>query len=449
MILFTVSLLLSSCGIYTKYERPKDINFAGADNTTKEVLDSTSLVPPSWREIFTDPYLQELLEKGLRNNTDLKIAQLRVEEAKATLLSAKLTYLPSFAFAPQGTVSSFDKSKASYVYNLPLEANWEIDIFGRIRNSKRQAKALLEQSSAYSQAVQTQLIANIANAYYTLLMLDAQLDISQQTADSWKETVKTIRFLMNAGIANKTAVDQMEGTYYSICTSVLDLKEQITQIENSLSLLLAEPLSDIKRGKLNDYDTSRELFTHIPVGYLSNRPDVREAEYALKAAFYGTNQARAAFYPSLTLNGSAGWSNAVGDVIINPSRFLVSAIASLVQPLFNKGENIAKLKIAKAQQEEAKLAFQQVLLSAGCEVNDALTKYQTAKEKSSLYEKQIHSLYKACEGTSLLMRYGNTSYLEVLTARQSLLDAKLTQVANHFAEIQSIINLYHALGGGV
>lgn len=449
IITLTLAMLtLSSCGIYTKYKPATEVpvDLYGEEVAATDTPDN--LGDLSWREVFTDPQLQLLIEQGLQNNTDLRSAQWRVKEAEAAMLSAKLAYLPSFALSPQGTVSSFDKSKATQTYSLPVTAGWEIDIFGRVRNAKRQAKALLEQSHDYKQAVRTQLISGIANTYYTLLMLDNQLEISVQTEHSWKETVDATRALMNAGLANEAAVSQMEATYYTICTSVLDLKEQINQVENSLSLLLAETPHAVRRGKLQGQELPENLAVGIPVQMLANRPDVRSAERSLEAAFYATNQARSAFYPSIVLSGSAGWTNSAGSMIINPGKFLATAIGSLTQPLFNKGANIAQLKIAKAQQEEAKLGFQQTLLNAGSEVNEALVKYQTAREKSAYYDKQINSLNKALESTSLLMQHGNTTYLEVLTAQQTLLNAQLAQVANRFTEIQGVINLYQALGGG-
>lgn len=442
------ALTMSSCGIYTNYKSATEVpeNLYGEEVAAVDSTDNIGLL--GWREMFTDPQLQTLIEQGLQNNTDLQSAQLRVKEAEATLLSSKLAYLPSFAFAPEGSVSSFDKAKATQIYSLPVTASWELDIFGRIRNGKKQAKALLEQSKDYEQAVRTQMIASIANTYYTLLMLDSQLEISTSTAESWKETVDGTRALMEAGLANEAAVSQMEATYYSICTSVLDLKEQINQAENSLSLLLAESPHAVSRGRLQGQTLPTHLSVGVPLDMLDNRPDVRNAERALEAAFYATNQARSAFYPSITLSGSAGWTNSSGSAIVDPGKLLASAVASLTQPLFNKGTNIAQLKIAKAQQEEARLSFEQTLLNAGTEVNEALVQYQTAQEKADLYEKQIVSLQKAYDSTSYLMQFGTTTYLEVLTAQQSLLSAQLTQVANRFTEIQGVVNLYQALGGG-
>lgn len=391
--------------------------------------------------------MQELIEKGLQQNTDVQTAGLRVEEAKASLLSAKLAFLPSFALSPQGGLNTAE-SQVSRTYTLPVTASWEIDIFGKLRNSKRQAKAAYAQSEDYKQAVYSSLVANIANTYYTLLMLDEQLEISRTTAETWKETVESTQALMEAGQADEAAVSQMKATYFEVENSVIDLEEQINQVENSLSLLLAETPHRIQRGKLSEQNFPQQLAVGIPLQMLSNRPDVRVAERELEQAFYVTNQANSAFYPSITLSGSAGWTNSIGGLITNPGKFVTSALASLTEPLFNRGTLIARRKIAKAQQEEALLAFRQKLLDAGSEVNDALVSYQTSKKKKENYEQQVASLETAFNSTSLLMEHGNTTYLEVLTARQTLLSAQLSQTANQFKEIQSMINLYQALGGG-
>ena len=447
IVLTTATALLSSCGIYTKYQ-PAETTPDNLYGEEVAVDDTTNFGNVNWRELFTDPQLQALIEQGLQNNTDLRSAQLQIEEAEAALMSAKLAFLPSFALSPQGTISSFDGGKATKTYTLPVTASWELDIFGRLRNAKQQAKALYAQSKDYQQAVRTQLIAGIANVYYTLLMLDEQLAISQQTEEAWKETVASTRALMDAGLANEAATSQMEAAYYSVQTSILDLKEQINQVENSLALLLAETPRRYERGKLADQRLPEDVAVGVPMQMLSNRPDVRAAERSLEQAFYATNQDRAAFYPSIVLSGSAGWTNSAGSMIVNPGKFLASAVGSLTQPLFNKGQIMAQYRIAKAQQEEASLSFQQALLNAGSEVNDALVACQTSKAKTLLFEKQIQSLEKALESTSLLMEHGTTTYLEVLTARQSLLSAQLSQTANRFTEIQSVINLYQALGGG-
>lgn len=439
--------LLSSCGIYTTYHPATEVpeQLYGEEVV---VSDSSSIASLHWRELFTDPYLVTLIEQGLANNTDYLAAGLRVQEAEATLLSAKLAYLPSLALAPQGTLSHLEGHKMTKAYSLPATASWEIDLFGKLRNAKRQSQALLAQSKDYQQAVRSQLIAGIANSYYTLLMLDAQLHIAEQTATSWGESARATHALMQAGMTNEAAVAQMEAAYAQVSASVLDLKDQINQVENSLSLLLAETPHRVQRGTLAGQTWPASLSVGFPVSLLANRPDVRAAERSLEQAFYATNQARAAFYPSITLSGSAGWTNSVGGMISNPAQFVASAVGSLTQPLFAKGQLTGQLKIAKAKQEEASLQFQQTLLQAGAEVNEALVQYQTAQEKRELYAEQVNALQTAYRSTSLLMEHGTTTYLEVLTAQQSLLSAQLTQVANEVTEIQSLIQLYQALGGG-
>ena len=279
-------------------------------------------------------------------------------------------------------------------------------------------------------------------------MLDEQYRISEETAVNWRESVRTMRAMMAAGMTNEASVSQSEANCRQVEASLLDLKQQIKEVENSLSILLGEVPGGIERGHLAGQDFPEDLTVGVPLQLLSRRPDVKSAELSLASAFYSTNAARSAFYPSITLSGTAGWTNSAGNMIINPGKLLLSAVGALTQPLFNKGLNIAQLKIAKAQQEEAKLAFQQALLNAGSEVNNALTQVQTAHGKTELRTGQITSLENAVRSTQLLMQHGTSTYLEVLTAQQSLLSAQLTQVADRFDEIQGIINLYQALGGG-
>lgn len=445
--LAVAALLLSGCGIYTKYERP-EMNTDGLYGQDVEVEDTASIATLSWRELFTDSQLQTLIEHALAGNTDLQSAHWRIKEAEATLSSARLSYLPSFMLTPQGGVSSFDNSKGSWTYTGIASASWEIDIFGKLTNAKRRSKALYLQSLEYEQAVSTSLIANVANLYYTLLMLDEQYRISEATAVNWNESIRTMRAMMAAGMTNEASVSQSEANCRQVEASLLDLKQQIKEVENSLSILLGDVPGDVERGRLEGQTFPQELTVGVPLQLLSRRPDVKSAELSLASAFYSTNAARSAFYPSITLGGTAGWTNSAGSMIVNPGKLLLSAVGSLTQPLFNRGLNIAQLKIAKAQQEEAKLSFQQALLNAGSEVNNALTQVQTSRDKAELRMQQVASLETAVRSTQLLMQHGTSTYLEVLTAQQSLLSAQLTQVADRFNEIQGIINLYQALGGG-
>ena len=448
IFLLALPLLTSSCGIYNQYKPTEEVA-PDLFGENVAVTDTLSLGNVDWREMFTDPILQRHIDSALVRNTDLQTAYLRVQEAEASLMSARLAYIPSFSLSPQATLGTGgDLQNATMTYSLPLTASWEIDIFGKLTNQKRAAKAAYYQSQEYAQAIRTQIIASVANTYYTLLMLDAQYAITQETEKTWRESVEATRALKEAGYMNEAALAQTEATYYSIYTSMLDLKEQINQAENAMSLLLFETPQAIERGSLYDQNFTEEFSVGIPLQMLSNRPDVRSAEQALAQAFYMTNAARSAFYPSITLSGSIGWTNSIAGAIVNPMQAIASAVGSITEPLFNRRMNVAQLRIAKAQQEEARLAFQQTLLNAGSEVNDALMQYQTAHQKAEYYVKQIDALSIAAESTRLLMEHGSTNYLEVLTAQQSLLTAQLTQVANRFSEIQSLISLYQALGGG-
>ena len=439
---------LSGCHIYRTYERPE---LSGVDSLYRVPAmteDTMSLADFSWKELFTDTVLQQLIEKGIANNTDLNIARLKVREAEALLTSSKLAYLPSVSLTPQGTIKSIEGNSPTKTYNLAASADWELDIFGRLTNAKREAKAVLEQSQAYKQAVQTQLIATIANSYYTLLMLDKQLDISRRTAEIWAGNLRVMKALKKAGQTTEMAVAQIEASKLSVDASLLSLEQQITEVENSLSSLLGVVPQRIDRSTLDMQSFPDTLSVGVPLQLLQRRPDVRQSEAALAEAFYTTNRAYSAFYPAITLSGSAGWTNAAGAIISNPGEWLFSAVGALVQPLFNRGQNIANLKVAKARQEEALLTFRQTLLNAGTEVNDALLQWQVARRRLDLDRQQIISLQSAVRSSELLMRHSSQNYLEVLTARQTLLDAELSAVSDRFEEIQGVINLYHALGGG-
>jgi NodT family efflux transporter outer membrane factor (OMF) lipoprotein len=449
LLLISVGALFSSCGIYNKYSRPDmelatDNLYRGENVTT----DTTNFGNLGWRELFTDPALQSLIEQGLANNVNVRIANLAVSQAEAALKVARLSHLPTFNFVPDGSVSKFKDAPNVYTYSAPVAASWEIDVFGKVTNAKRRTKALYEQSKEYEQAVQTRLIATIANVYYTLLMLDNQLEISETTATSWKDIVSTMEALKASGMANDAAVSQMQATYYAIEASLFELRRQIYEVENSLALLLGDTPTQIQRGKLFAQSLPAQLAIGIPIQQLANRPDVKSAELALQQAFYATAEARAAFYPSLVLNGSAGWTNTVGNVIINPGGLLFAAAGSLVQPIFNHGGVRANYKISQAAQEQARLAFRQSVLNAGTEVINALKQVETAHAKSDFRQKQIASLERTVKSTELLMRHGSSTYLEVLTANQTLLSAQLAESADRFDEIQGVVNLYCALGGG-
>lgn len=442
-----VTFLLAGCGTYRKYERP-DIS---AENLYRDIpanADTATIALMSWRDMFTDPKLQNLIDSGLVKNTDLNIARLHVEAAEAALMTAKLSYLPSLGLNAEGGLSRYDGATAK-TYNVGASASWELDIFGKLTAAKRGAIAALQGSRDYRQVVQTQLVAIIADSYYTLAMLDAQLAVNERTLENWRSTVRTLEALKKAGKSNEAGVLQAKANVMQLEASQMAIRKSISETENALSAILAMPSHTIERGKLSEAVFSDSVSIGVPLQLLSNRPDVRQAEMNLAQAFYATNVARAAFYPNITLSGTLGWTNNGGGIVTNPGQWLLNAIGSLTQPLFNRGANIANLKIAKTRQEEAKLLFRQSLLDAGKEVNDALTAWQMAKSQIEINDRQVETLREAVRKTELLMRYSDTTYLEVLTAQQSLLDAEMSLLQSRFDRIQSIINLYHALGGGV
>ena len=455
LTLICATALLSSCHIYKTYDRPEDIVAEGLYRDTVAVndtlvSDTANFGNLPWREVFTDPQLQALIEQALTSSPDIRTAALRVQEAQAPLLASKLAFIPALTLSPQGTVSSWDKGKATQTYSLPVTASWQIDMFGQLLNLKRQAQATLEQTVAYEQNVRVQLIANTANLYYTLLMLDRQLQITEGTAEILKKNTETMIAMKEAGFYNTTeaAVEQSRAAYAQVQASIPDIRSSIREVENSLCLLLGEPAHGIERSVLEEQQLPNEFSVGSPLQLLSNRPDVKAAEQALASAYYNTNVARSNFYPRITLSGSAGWTNSAGAAIVNPAKLLASAVASLTQPIFQNGANIAKLKIAKAQQEEAKIQFQTTLLNAGNEVSNALDMYQACTEKVNARNMQVNSAKNAADYTKELFNLGTSTYLEVLSAEQSYLSAQLSEVSDTFSRMQAVISLYQALGGG-
>jgi len=451
--MISAAALMSSCGIYNKYERP-DVNTVGlvrdsaSITDTLAVSDTTSFGNLPWRSVFTDPQLQSLIETGLAHNTNMLNAALNVKMVEAQLMAAKLAFVPSFTFAPTGTISSWDGNKASKIYSLPVQASWSIDLFGNLLNQKRSAQMALLATKDYQLVVKTGLISNIANMYYTLMMLDKQLEIVNDMATLTKDTWNIMKLQKDLGRTKETSVQSAEANYYSVLAQAADLKRQIRETENSLSLLLGQPAQTIARGKLESQSLPSTFSTGVGIQLLNNRPDVHYAEMELAQCFYDVNTARSKFYPNITISGSGAFTNSSGAGIVNPGKMLLSAVGSLVQPISQNGQLIANLKVAKAKQEQAYNTWQNTVLSAGSEVSNALVLYNSSDEKSQLEAKQIESLKKTVDYTKDLFNMGSSTYLEVITAQQSLLNAELSKVADDFYKMQAVVNLYYALGGG-
>lgn len=454
LTMISAAALMSSCGIYNKYERP-EVNTTGivrdvvSATDTLAVSDTTSFGNLPWRSVFTDPQLQTLIQQGLEHNTDLLNAALNVKMVEAQLTAAKLAFVPSFTFSPQGTISSWDGNKSTKTYSLPVQASWSLDLFGNLLNQKRSAQMALLATKDYQLVVKTNLISNIANIYYTLLMLDEQLIIVNDMAELTKETWDMMKIQKDLGTVRETGVQSAESNYYSVLAQAEDLKRQIRETENSLSLLLGQPAQTIARGKLADQSLPTKFSTGIALQMLSNRPDVHYAEMSLAQCFYDVQTARSRFYPSITISGSGAFTNSAGGGIVNPGKWLLSAVGSLVQPIFMNGQLVAGLKVAKAEEEQAYNTWQNAILSAGSEVSNALVLYNSSDAKSKLEAKQVESLEKNVKYTQELFHQAKgTTYLEIITAQQSLLNAQLAKVQDDFYKMQAVVNLYYALGGG-
>lgn len=444
-ILAAISLLAGGCGVYGSYSRPElDVD---VDSLFREPGgDSSSIAAMPWRELLADTCLQNLVAAALDRNTDLEIARLQVQEAQALLDKARLQYFPSVTASPQASVSSFDGA-VKKTYSLGASASWEVDLPGRLTNAKRSAEASLMEREAYAASVRSAVVASVAGYYYSLLLLDEELAISSESLSNWDATVSVLEALVSAGRSNDVAVRQARASRNALEASVLTLRSDIRSAENALCALLKETPHAVERGALGSQVFPETLSAGLPVRMLTARPDVRQAEAALAAAFYDVNAARAAFYPSLTLAGSLGWTDSGGGVVTDPGALLLSAVGSLVAPLFNGGTNRANLKIALARQQEALLGFEQTLLDAGNEVNDALSLWQTARERVLLDELRVEDLEAAVEKTGLLMRYSSATYLEVLSAQQSLLEARRTLAGDRTDMMLAVVELFRALGG--
>ena len=453
MLFMSAALLLSSCGLYNKYERP-EVNAEGlvrdpvSLTDTLAVVDTTSFGNMPWRQVFTDPQLQALIQQGLDNNPDLLNAALNVKMVNEALKIAKLAFLPSLVLSPQGTLASFDGAAATKSYTLPVSASWNLDLFGNLLSAKRSAQMQLIATQDYQTVVKTNIISGIANLYYTLLMLDRQVQIITDMEQLTKETWEKMQFMHENRVGYRsTAVQSAEAAYYSVQAQKVDLLRQVREMENSLSLLIGQTGQTIERGAFEGQSLPTELSVGVPLAMLNNRADVHAAEMSLAQCFYDVETARSRFYPNITVTGTAAFTNNNG--MVNPGKWLLSAVGSLVQPIFQHGQIVAGLKVAKAQYEQAYNTWQNAVLKAGNEVSNALVSYNSYDEKAELDTKRVAVLKQNVEDTRRLMESSsNTTYLEVISAQSNLLNAEISQVQDQFYKMQSVVNLYQALGGG-
>lgn len=444
--------ILVSCSTSRHYQR-------GTVSTDKLfgdtlVTDTVTMASQPWRELFTETHLQKLIQEGLDNNPDLLLAMQKVVEAEAYFSQSKAALLPSVSANGKGTYIRNPESiypngpREVSTYQLSGEASWEVDLWGKLSSSKRAAYANFLASDAGRKAVQTRLISSIASAYYTLAGLDAKLAITQQTVKNNIDLVETIKVLKESGKVTGAAIVQSEAARYAAEVTIPDLQQQIREAENALCLLLGRVPGTVERGKIEDQTLSSILKTGVPAQLLDNRPDVMQAEFAVMSAYETTSSARAYFYPALTLTASTGFVAADLNKLLDPTSFAANVIGGLAQPLFNKRINSTRLKVAKAQQEEALISFRNTLLKAGQEVHNTLGSYESSVRKIALRKLQLDALIKSVDYTKELLTYGSATYTEVLNAQTSLLSAQLNSVNDQLQQLNSVVTLYRALGGG-
>ena len=444
--LLALSLTLTGCGVYKKYQRPTvETSVYRGDKIDTLSQDTTSFGQTPWRALFTDAPLQALIEKALQQNVDLLTANLSTQQAEAQLKAARLSFFPSLTLAPSLSAGKTEGVPATYSYTLPVQASWQVDLFGSLLNASRSTQAQLLRAEAYQQLVRGRVIASVANSYYTLLMLDRQLQLSRSAAELAAHTLEVMQAQKDFGRTMESSVQSARANLHQVEASIPEIERQITTTENALALLLGESPRTYSRSTLEAQQLPSTFAIGVPAQLLSARPDVRVAEMALASCYYQTNGARAAFYPSLNISGSAGWTGALGQAVSNPMKFIASALGSLAQPIFARGKLVAGLRVAEAEEEKAR----QSLYNAGAEVSNALALYEASEAKIKAETLQIESLEKNVEIVETLFKTGKTSsYLEVITAQQALLQAQLSQIRDRFSKMQAVVNLYNALGGG-
>ena len=446
------AVCFSSCGVYKKYEAQNQAPENLFGEVPEEMLNEQikQAAEMSWREFFTDPLLQELIDSALVRNTDLNAARLSIEQAQASLKAAKLAYLPSLSLAPSGGIGGTYGLKTgisgpSYTYGIPLQLDWNIGISGSVTVNKRKANAVLLQAEASREVTQANLISTVAQLYYQLMLLDKELEILLSTDSLWDISLETEKALWENGQAYSTAVNQMESSNLSVKQQIVDAKRSIRSAENSLCKIMAITPQTIRRNSWGEFELPQRFSTGVPSVLLENRPDIKLANHNLEEAFYNTAAARAQFYPSFSLSGLLNWT--MEGFTADPAGLLMKLLGTLTQPIFQQGKLRAQLKIAKLSQEQKLGDYVQTVINAGNEVNEALADCQVARDKHALLQRQVEVLQNAYDGTHELMNSGKASYIEVLTAQESLLSAQLNEAENLYNGAIGLISLYIALGG--
>lgn len=455
-ILITFSIFsLQSCFVAKEYTRPNDVIDSHLFRTDQLPQDSLSMAQLSWKELFTDPILQNYIQEGLDNNMDIRIALKQIDVAEAYFKQGKAGFYPSLNLNATAAHQEMSKNgqfggsvSSANQFEITGGLSWEADIWGKIRSSKRASEASYLQTVAAHQAVKSRLIANIASLYYQLLAIDEQINVTQETIATRSKGLETTQALKDAGNVTEVGVKQTEAQLYTAQAILVDLQNQARLMENTLSILLGGGPRTIERGTLSNQNITNDLRIGVPSELLSNRPDVMAAEYGLIQAFELTNVARSNFYPSLTLSANGGLQSLELDKLFDTNSLFATLVGGVTQPIFNGRRIKTQHEVALAQQEQALLRFKYSLLVAGKEVSDAMYSIEAAEEKLQIKEKENQAYQLASEYSQELLNNGFANYLEVLTAQERALSSNLDMISAQNSRLQAIVSLYEALGGG-
>lgn len=453
--IFACGLMLSSCHIFGNYERPTQVDSLAHAITYRDVqnADTINFGNTPWREVFTDPQLQNYIEKVLTQNADMRVADINLQKAEIGLRLSKFQFfLPSITFSPSGTISKIfiEGKENSKTYEFPVSASWQVDAFGKLRNAKKQTEMQLLTMKEVHHATQTGLVSGTAQLYYGLQLMDEQLATTQSTLALWEKNIMALEAMMDAGMINAAALSSAKAQYLQIKANVPAIEDGIRTMENNLCLLMMEEPHAIARSKFAPQSFPMDLRTGLPFQLLGQRPDVRIAELELANCFYAKLGARSAFYPTLNIAGNGAFTNSLGGMILNPGKFIAAGVAGLIQPILQRGALIGQLKVSKLAEKQAEVKFEKALLNAAMEVSNAVASYNSYSEQETITRQQVAQLEKANEATWELFQHGGgtTTYLETLTAQMQLLQGRLNLLNDQYQQILSAINLYQALGGG-
>lgn len=452
-------VVLQACFVAKPYQRPEAVQSDARYRTDQVSTDTGSLANISWQELFTDEKLRGYINQALEQNLDIRNAIQQIAAAEAYLKQGKAGFFPTLSAGPSYNLStnslntqlgqlSGGKRLTLDQYTLSGTLNWEADIWGKIKSSKDAALASLLQSKAAHQAVTSTLIASIADTYYQLLALDEQKKITEETVAYRKSYLETTKALQQAGTVTAVAVLQSEALLLNSQGLLVTLNKSIKLMENYFCTLLSIPSQEIDRNTIDQQQITSPLAIGVPVQLLTNRPDVKAAEYAYMRAFYSTNTAKAAFYPSLTISAAGGLQSVVFDRLFSASSLFGSLTGSLLQPVINKRQIRTQYEVARADQEIAYNNYKKTILSAGKDVSDALFTYEAQAKLIQLKQQEFRQYDTASKYSQELVNNGLGNYLDVITAMTNELQAELNYIDAKYGRLNAIVQLYQALGGG-